>query len=256
MIYKLDGIDIRDYGAKLRRTDQCFALHGFLDLPARIGNTEHNWGTSIEPFVDKEDIELDGRKLLLHVAIETSQLQGFLDCITCDKLTIENDGVVANFDVVNRDEVIVNNVGKYKIVDIPFWQYRVELFELTSIGSASSDSGFAIDNYDLGRDFNVHLSRGNNIDNIAKRIEVQTTEFYKNRHFRDTRDVELVCFMRTGLFTDVYKNITQLQALMYSPGMHTLKVGQMVLDVYFKSGMEVKAIYENLLQFTLKATVV
>lgn len=81
MSYKLDDIDISSYDAfpYVGQTKDCIAISGVFDLPKRKGITEYNWGTGIEPFVDAEDIELDGRTLLLSLVVRSENVKSQLD---------------------------------------------------------------------------------------------------------------------------------------------------------------------------------
>lgn len=84
MSYKLDDIDISSYDAfpyvgQTKDSKDCIAISGVFDLPKRKGTTEYNWGTSIEPFVDAEDIELDGRTLVLSLVVRSENVKSQLD---------------------------------------------------------------------------------------------------------------------------------------------------------------------------------
>ena len=251
MNYKLDGIPISNYGAKPLRTDQAFALHGMFDLPKRVGKTEHNWGTSIEPFVHAEDIQLDGRNMALHVALKKAQLDNFLNaCIECTTLSTSFD----TFNVVCRDEIRVDRFGdEWRIVEVPFWQNDYQLKSLTV--SPSGGELYTIDDYNLPVDFGAYISTVGGSENIGNRIEVETTEFYQRSSFRSTRNVNI-----TGVFKginpdDLYAKVCQLHALLMKPGLRELVIRNKKLNVYFKSGMTATAFKEDILQFNLIASV-
>ncbi|MEA4980738.1 MAG: hypothetical protein VB075_19400 [Petrimonas sp.] len=251
MNYKLDNIPLSSLGAIPSRGNQFFALEGMLDLPKRIGTTEYNWGTSIEPFVDTEDIELDGRALTLNVAIKKTSLDTFKSaCVACTELSFDYD----TFQVVQKDEIKVEEIGGYYKVEIPFWQNSVGLKPITI--TPSGTGFFKINNFDLAKDFGIYLAQSSNSQNTAKRIEVQTTEFYERTNFRDTWIIDLPCSLVGNDFSDMYAKMSQFQALMMSPGIHALKIRNNTLSIYFKDGMSVNVVSENIAQFTLRATVV
>lgn len=249
MIYKLDGIPISQYGAQPTLAGQAIALHGIFDLPRRIGNTEHNWGTSIEPFVEEEDIELDGRALTLNVVVNSEGLDTFIQaCIACEKLSIDYDV----FDVVCKDEIKVSKVDYRYVVAVPFWQ---NVYQVESLDINPSVSGlFRLDNFDLRRDFGVYVSASGNIFNTAKRIDIPTTEFYERTNYRASRDITLRCSMMGRTFSGVYSSMKQFHALLMAPGMRTLATPNKTLEVYFKNGMSVSAVMSNILQFNITAT--
>jgi hypothetical protein len=67
-MYKLNGTLLSSFGFIAGRHEGSHvALNGFLDLPARIGKTFHNWGdeNGVEPYVLAEEIMFGGRDLIL-----------------------------------------------------------------------------------------------------------------------------------------------------------------------------------------------
>lgn len=249
MNYKLDSIPITNYGAHPTLAGQALSLHGMFDLPKRIGATEHNWGTSIEPFVEEEDIELDGRALTLHVVIGSEGLDNFIQaCIACKKLSTDYE----TYDVVCKDEIQVRKIGEQYIVTIPFWQHTYELSSLDINPSASGS--FRLDDFDLRRDFGVYVSASGNLLNTAKRIDIPTTQSYERTNYRGSRDITLRCSMMGHTFAGVYNNMKRFHSLLMAPGMRTLTTPNKALQVYFKNGMSVSAVMSNILQFNLTAT--
>lgn len=251
MNYKLDNIPLSAFGVKPSRGNQFFALEGFMDLPKRIGATEYNWGTSIEPFVDEEDIELDGRTLNLYVAIRKINLDAFkAACVACTELSFDLD----TFSVIQKDEIKVDEIGEYCTVSIPFWQNEVAM---KPVNIVSSGSGlYRIDNFNLNKDFGIHIGQSNNLQNRAKRIDVQTTEFYERTNFRGVHTIDLSCSMVGVNFTDIYNKMGQFQSVLMSPGLHSLSIMNNTFSVYFKDGLTANILAENIAQFTLRATVV
>ncbi len=251
MNYKLDGISITNYGAKPVRTNQAFALHGMFDLPKRISPTEYNWGTSIEPFVEAEDIKLDGRVLTLNVAVNHENVTQFSEaCTQSTKISTTHD----IYDVVCRDEIEVQNIGNYCLVIAKFWQNNYTLGPTPTDPSVSGS--FRLDDYDFKKDFGIYVSKSNNLSNTAKRIEVATTEFYARTNYRGSKDIILNCSMITSSAASLFYNMKRLHALMMAPGLRTLVTPNKTFTVYFKSGLTATAFKENILQFNLTATVV
>lgn len=251
MIYKIDNIPLSYFGAHPARGHHFFALEGFFDLPKRIGKTEYDWGTSIEPFVMEEDIRFDGRTLTLNAVMKKDKLEAFKTaCVSCEKLSIESNV----FDVVCKDEIQVREVDSYAIVIVKFRQYDFQLQPITITPGVAGVNG--IDSYSFYKDFGISISKSNNLSNTAKRIDVNTTEFYKLTEFRNTRNIEFQCSMIGTTFADVYNKINQFQSVIMSPGIRLLSIGNNLFNVYFKDGFTAQAISENILKFNLKATVV
>lgn len=251
MIYKIDNKPLSDFGAHPARGTHFFALEGFFDLPKRIGKTEYDWGTSIEPFVMSEDIILDGRTLTLNAVMKKDKLEAFKTaCVGCKILSMGNE----TFNVVCKDEIQVTEIDDYTIAVVKFWQYDFQLQLITIVPSGSGL--YSIDNYSLNKDFGISISKSNNLSNTAKRIDVNTTEFYKITEYRNTRSIEIQCSMIGSSFLDVQNKMNQFQSVLMSPGMRVLTIRNNLFNVYFKDGFAVEVISENILKFNLKATVV
>lgn len=246
MIYKLDNVPIESLGARPGRMNY-FAMDGVLDLPRRVGKTEHDWGTSIEPFIEAEDIKLDGRRLLLRAVVHKGRLDEYTDaCIACKTLSFDYD----SFSVVCGGQIETEEVGPYFVVDAFFWQNDYKLKEISITPSASGL--FKIDDYDLNSDFGIYLARRDDLFDIAGRIEVATTEFYTRANYRGLREVTLRCSMRSGNFEEAYDKMSQFQALLMRPGLRQLSIRNNNYSLYFKDGMTTDIVVPKILQFNLK----
>ena len=249
MIYKLDNVPLSSFGAYPAKNNW-FALDGMLNLPKRIGKTEYDWGTEIEPFVDIDDIEFDGRKLTLRVAIKKNNLDAFVSaCIDCKVLSFDHD----SFNVVCRDEVEVKEIVDYYIVTVRFWQNVFQLKPVTLLPSGSGD--YRIDNYDLNKDFGIYISKTENLYNTAKRIEINTTELYTKTQYRSFREAYLKCSMLGTNFADLYNKMNQFQAVLMAPGLRTLKVKTDLYQIYYKNGIAIDFIFDKVLKFYMRVTI-
>ena len=161
MSYKLNNVDISVYGAVPVVQGQRMALEGVFDLPKRIGTTEYNWGTSIEPFVDADDIQIDGRELVFNVAIKADDIQTLRNkviafnnaCLSCTSISTDFD----MFNVICKDEIKVTEYGLTALIVVKLWQNEVIL---PAISILPSNSGaYQIDGYDLQNDFGIHVTK-------------------------------------------------------------------------------------------------
>lgn len=263
MTYKLDGIDISIWGAVpyVDNAQECIAISGLFDLPKRKGTIEYNWGTSVEPFVDEDDIDLDGRTLTLKVCIKGSSSSDYLKklndyklaCISCRNLWTE----FGEFGVVMKDVLDVEEYYEYcmAIVTTKFWQQDFILSKLLILPSGGSDS--LLDGYSMTRDFGIYIASRKDDKSISKRIEVSTTSPYTQTLYREPRDITFTCTMIGDNLQNLYSKITQFQALCMGPGLRILKLSETEsFDLYFKDGMVVKTTLETLLKFDLKCRVV
>lgn len=263
MNYKLDEKSIESFSAYpcVDRAQECIALSGVFDLPKRKGTTEYNWGTSIEAFVDKEDIELDGRTLTFKVCIKgvsykdySTKLETYKSaCLSCRKLSSD----FGTFDIVMKDTL---NVEEYTgcnmaIVTTKFWQQKYSYPEL--IIKPAGNGSFLMDDYDLSKDFGIYIASRKSDKNIPKRIEVNTTLPYTQTRYRVANDITFTCSMIGKDLQDLYSKMMQFQALCIKPGIRTLVLPRNgKYNIYFKDGITVKARLNTLLKFDLKCKVV
>lgn len=249
LTYKIDDVNIRSLGAVPGKL-QHLGIDGLFNLPKRIGTTEYNWGNSIEPFVQAEDIELDGRTLTFLAIVERNRVSDFtIACVQAKKFSCGLD----EFNVACKDAITVDEVGHYCTVEVKFWQYDFKVNTLTQSPSGTGD--YMINNYDLRKDFGAIMSMISGMNSVGKRIDVPTTEFYKTTYFRDIRTLAIRFAMLGSSLSDLYYRMSQLHALLASPGMKTLKVRNNLLSVYFKDGLTAQLLSDKLLTFDLKATV-
>lgn len=257
MAYLLDGNNIKQYSAVPVKNVGPLAIAGLFDLPKRTGTTEYNWGTCIEPYVDADDIELDGRTLSLKLAIKTldyrtklAELRSVL--LSCKKLGTD----YGEFEVLCKDEIIVNDYPKLSmaIVTAKLWQPIFILPELI-LNTSGSNNGYSIDGYSLNQDFGIYHPEPEGLEAFAKRIEVTTTDVYRITQYRELDIVTFRCKMLGDNMMDLYTKMMQLHALCMRPGLRLLDNGKISAKVYFKAGIAVTHLSEKVLQFELKCTV-
>ena len=256
MSYSLDGVDISTWGAYpyIERTKECIALSGVFDLPKRIGTTEYNWGTSIEPFVDKEDIQLDGRNLILSLVIKSENYNNQLEklksaCIKCRKLGTP----FGSFDVVLKDELDVEEyiALNMAIITIKFWQQNYTPVDITV--KPTGGNSYTIDGYSFAEDFGIYVASRSGVKSLGKRIEISTTVPYKRSEYREISDMVLNCKMYSDSMIDLHKRISEFSALCISPGIRNVKLlDNERLKVYFKDGITAKLRTSHILEFDLK----
>lgn len=256
MSYKLDGIDISTWKAfpYIKRSKECIALSGIFDLPKRIGTTEYNWGTSIEPFVDAEDVELDGRTLILSFVVRSWEFKSQLGrlkkaCVSCRRLSTE----FGEFDVICKDEIAVEEYISLNmaIVQVKFWQQDYIPVEIKI--KPSGGNNYIMDNYSLNTDFGIYVSSRSGVESIGKRIEIATTLPYMQNEYRELSTLTLKCYMLGNSLKSLYSKMTQFSALCISPGLRNLRLkDNECMKIYFKDGITVTARTEHVLEFDLK----
>lgn len=249
MTYTFDGVDINTFGAMPGRVSgEKLAISGIFDLPKRIGTTEYNWGTSIEPFVDEEDIELDGRTLTLAVIVPVDKTKAFIQkAIACTTLGTG----FGDFKVIQKDEVTVEPHNTSNVITTEFYQYEYERPQLMVQGSGGIYS--IIDSYSLSKDFGIWYTHKSGMQNTAKRIDVSTTDTYINTGYREARDLSISCNLKADTTLEAYTKMMQFHALCLQRGMHTfVDAGNNRYNVYFKDGITCKLLNEGIISFDLK----
>lgn len=256
----IDGVNISTFMAVPVIAGEAIPLTGLFDLPKRKGETERNWGTSIEPYTDAPDIELSGRSLTLSVLISGSTALSYKNnlaafkqaCVDCRVLGTD----FGNFNVTANDEIKVKEEYGHNIaiVTVKFWQETVVLPALTL--TPSGGSGFLLDGYNLHKDFGIVVAERQSNQNIGKRIDVNTTLPYNRTSYRDTHSMNLKCSV-VGSLSDLYARMMQFHTLCMKPGLRTLTFpDNSTVEIYIKDGLTVKVEHENVLTFDLKMQVV
>lgn len=259
MSYKLDDIDISSYDAfpYVSQTKDCIAISGVFDLPKRKGITEYNWGTGIEPFVDAEDIELDGRTLLLSLVVRSENVKSQLDklkkaCISCRRLSTG----FGSFNVICKDEISVEEYVTLNmaIVQVKFWQQSYIPAEIDI--NPSGGNNYVMDGYSLSADFGIYVSSRSGVEAIGKRIEIGTTLPYMQNKYREPTTLTLKCTMLGSSLERLYSSMSRFSALCISPGLRnlTLKDNER-MRIYFKDGITVTVRTKHVLEFDLKCRV-
>lgn len=248
-MYKFDGIDIRNYGAMPGKIEgEYLAIKGIFDLPKRIGDIEHNWGTSIEPLLSAEDIQLDGRYLSLVVLINSEKTKDFLaKAIECKILSTD----YADFEVVQKDAITVSRYDNIDVVEIKFFQDKYTLQPLSTV--ATSGQQYSIDGYCLASDFGIFIKSVNSSLDIQKRIDISTTDFYRETRYRELHTMVFSGYMKAQSTQAVYHNMMQFHALCMRPGERVFTdINNTINRVYFKDGIQCKIVMDGLLSFELK----
>lgn len=255
MSYKFNGVDVSAWGVAPMAEDGGVMLDGVFDLPKRTGETEHNWGTEVEAYVEREDITLDGRKLSMKLMLKAAdgddyavKLAGFKRaCIELRRLECEF-GVL---EVLVKDEVGVEELPEFRaVITLSLWQQAVAL-PLPPVEAGSG--GVGLDGYGLKEEFGFVVGEWKDVRSVGKRIEVPTTELYLRTGFRERMDVVVGCCARGNSWQELHGRMMRFYALCMLPGARRLRLpnGEDV-EVYFKEGVTVTADYGFVLMFDLK----
>lgn len=252
MIYKFDNVDIASYGVLPMRGDGGVAISGMFDFPKRKGEIERNWGNQVEPYLDREDLEYDGRTIGLKLVMENAENLGRFRtaCLACRVLGTE----LGNFDVVLASEVNVENVNEKLLkMELKFNENKVGFEDLTLAGSGGT--GIRVDDFNLARDFGITVAEVKGDLKIPKRIEVSTTAPYMNTRYRENPSVSLECVMRDRDLKAIGARMRQFHALWRQPGTRVLHLADgRTRNVFVKNGFNVTVVNDGIVKFTLNLT--
>lgn len=224
------------------------AISGIFDCPKRIGETERNWDTEVEPFVDNDDIMIDGREISVSFICKNTENIDAIKTLVMNSNMLQVETLT--FDVISKYEIDVNESGNYFILRFRFWQDIVSLPEMTI--TPSNTGNIKIDNYNLNKEFGIYGSKEGGFYSVGPRLEVNTTDTYKKCQYRNFRELSINCMMVSTSFTDLYSKMCQFQSLLLSEGLRTLYIDDKSYSCYFKSGFKAQMVGNNVLKFNLK----
>lgn len=250
MIYKFDDIDIRTYGVQPLRGNGGYAVSGIFDFPKRKGEIERNWGDGIEPYLEEADLDFGERTIGLKLVMEdAADWEKFRTAVVaCRKFGTE----IGDFDVLLADEVNTELLGdKMAKIDMKFRQDQVEFEALTLTGTGGT--GIRVDDFHLARDFGVIVKSIKGDRNIPKRIEVSTTDTYKNTRYREQSSISLECMLGASDLKEAAGKMRQFHALWRQPGTRVLHLTDgRTRSVFVKDGFSVTIEGDGVLKFNLK----
>lgn len=258
MSYKINGTDIAAYGAVAGGTeDLVINLSELFSFPKRKGETERNWGTSVEPFVGAQDLAFEGRTMTLNLFLMGSTRKQYAErlaalrqaCVECVSLSTD----FGDFDVIVRDAVSVQEFfnGNAATVKIPFWQETVVFAPLTL--QPSGGTGYRMDGYNLSADFGIAVSERKEGQLVGKRIDAGTSLPYMQTLYREPGTVTLACYMSAPNLQALYGRMMQFHALCAAPGLRQLRFpDDTVRTVYVKEGFSATVLSDRYVKFDLK----
>jgi hypothetical protein len=233
-----------------------YPITGLLDLPKRKGIISHDWGTVIEPFLSAQDIEFEGRNLMLSAIIKESSNANLLTRLSALKTTLINNVLTLVTDISTHTVYFVDAM-KTKRLDDTFVSIEIPFFEPfpvipTVTGSATGGTGFTIGGFNLKNDFGISITEISENMNIPKRIDVGTTDFYKFTGYREKETIQIDGILEGADLAGIKTNADKFIALMASPGSHVFAYinGNATLT-YCADGVQFKEIYPKLATFSL-----
>lgn len=259
-MYKLKNIPLSDFGFEPgQQPGSNIGLSGFLNMPARLGDTFFDWASEIgiEPYVSAEDILLGG------FAGRTLELTGYIkgdNKIDCENkrsaiVSLINSctGLAPLECTWGTFNVYVNGPVTCEFIHDTFLRitipFREPLVDMSGVIPIGNDAGFGIDRVSfksLGAD-QLELSGDRRNRPAPKSMDAIA---YGKEPYQITKTVapELILklFIKQPTYADFRSKIRSLQALLAAPGLRTLSARNDKSRSFFvKDGFSVNTIYSN-----------
>lgn len=244
MSYTINGSDLSAYNIEV------LSSSGALDIPERIGETEHNWNDSngVEPYVASTDLEWNGREITLHGFYSgsnfLSDMAVFEAAMKGTDLTLVTpyDTHTVRLKSFEEMQIIANQKARIKLT---FWEQTVTA---GTAPSATGGTGVRLGGYDFYEDFGLHvsiLSGFGTISNYHLRKLIYTDASVAYSGYRDPRTIKIEL---RGLYASIATLATKIKALksvLMSAGTKPLIYRGVTTTVYFTAGAVVEVSYKT-----------
>jgi hypothetical protein len=238
----------------IRQQGMDVALSGFLDMPARIGKTEHDWADEdgVEPYVAANEIFFGGRELkLLGVITGTDAYDCNAKMNTLYSLIDSFTTLVPLITDYGTYQVYVNApvVGEYLAAEglrVTITMREPNPSVAGTIPVATS-SEFGIDGISFADLGGAYITLGGDRWNRTAPKKIDVTAYGKEA-WAITKKEASVLELRLAIKTDTYSQMKAklqgLMALFASPGLRTLTVNNDKLrSFYVKDGFTTSMIH-------------
>lgn len=260
MMHSLSGTDLSVYDyTPIRGSDTDVALTGFLDMPARIGETGFEWAgeDGIEPYVSADDIQLGGRDLTLTGVITGADHYDCMNKVNSLYALIDTfTNLVPFVHPLGSHSVYVNKAitGDYlgntgtggvgvKVI-IPMREPVVPITETLPTGNSSE---FGIDGISFAQLGGAYLELGGDRRNRTAPKSFSVTGYGKETYAitkRSTPSLDFGLGIKTSTYAEMKTKVYGLMKLLSAPGMRYLTVNNdKIRSVFAKDGFTVSKIH-------------
>lgn len=230
MSYKINYVSVASWGLKAGFIDSrrpVYALSGAWSLPKRLGDTHYDWQGELDPYVDLDDIALDGRDLTLSLICKkqtAAELKSTIDTFkadVADKFALSHD-VLGSFEV-SLAEISVAIYGR------TWAQLTLKMREHSPIIPTKLP---AIDNGVYGIDGHSWAQLGLVLQGVDNRYDLaQYTELSITKSpvvdsfiagYRQAQTITIQGTVQGATYADFNTKVGQLQSLLSAPGTRTI----------------------------------
>lgn len=205
-----------------------YALQGAWSLPKRLGDTHYDWKGELEPYVDADDIMLDGRDLTLSLVCKAKTASELIAKIDIFKEELD-DNFTLSHAKLGAFEVRLQNID-VKIFGRIWAQLTLKLREpnprIATNLPVADGGAYGIDGYSwLQLGFTV-----SNVDDVAnltqwKGLSVTVDPKKDNwvAGYRASRNISIEGTIRGVDYEDFKSKVDLWQALMSKAGLRTVR---------------------------------
>lgn len=243
-MYTINGNSFSDYSIEI------LSSRGALDIPSRLGETEHNWEDTngTEAYVLADDLAWNGRMITLHGFYKGSD---FISDIQTMEAALKGSDLtlVTHYNThtvrlakINENRQIIANTRAF--VDIEFWEQTITP---GTPFAATGGTGVTLGGYDFLNDFGLTVSRVSGYGRMPEYDHRVITygdsakAYSGNRRPRELR-IELAGHY-TGI-SNLVTNMNNLKSVLMSAGTKSLIYRGTTKTVYFTSGVKVDLNYK------------
>lgn len=232
MSYRINDIPLSDYlfdgGWIGSGSNASYALDGIWSLPARIGTTYHDWGSSLEPYTDADDIIFDYRTFTISVTTRAKSVDLFrerLDALYTalgDSFTLSHD-TLGSFAVILIQSDVESYQNGWGLANLRLRELRpVTIGELVKLPAITTPATYGIDGYSWS-DLGLVVSSFDGRYNIP---QWQPLAITAQNHTCGSRDIKTITIKGTvrGVGYDGFKSkVELLQAAIGHAGVRTIR---------------------------------
>jgi len=266
MSYILNGIYLASFGfTPGRQANSNLALSGFLDMPARLGKTFHDWGDEhgVEPYVTASQIRFGGRDL---------QLIGWITGTDKQDCYLKSESLVSFVKSFTGLVPLVTQWGTYqvKINSVPI-EYladkglavtinmREPVVDITGSLPASDNDDYGIDNISfsaLGGFLTEFKGQRRGMPEVkSEQFTAWQKEGYQITKTQAAK-IEFGILVQADTYAAFKTKITSLYALFSKSGTRLMNVKEDAIREFFVTeGFRLTTVYKNQLKYLGVVTV-
>ena len=244
-MYTINGNSFSDYNIEV------LSSRGALDIPARLGDADHNWADSngVEAYVSSDDLQWNGRVITLHGYYSGSNFIANIETMEAalkgsDLTLVTHYGTHSvRLAKIDENRQIIANTRAF--IDLEFWEQTVTP---GTPPAATGGSGVTFGGYDFLADFGLTVSRvvGYGImPEYDKRVITYGDSPEGYSAYRSNRTIRIQLAGHYVNIATLVTNINKLKSVLMSAGTKSFMYRGDTKTTYFTGGAAVDINYKT-----------